>query len=521
MAKKTKPAPSVKEPTAPMLRTRMDAWQNIITGQGTSRDKRTSATQVVPPASTDLQAYEDIYHGDDIGGTVAELPAQEMTREWFNLKTDDSSKTTDPKNKTGRVNVKVDDESRTEDDTDSVEDKMNTTKVVMQALEELDAQSKVFEAKVLARVFGGSLLFMGCDDGAAKMDMPLKEDSIRSFKFLQVFDRWDVQPASWYTDINNPKCGLPETYRINTHAHPVAKSTVDTGTTVHESRFLRFDGVFCNRRRRIRNQGWGDSVYVRVAEVIRDYGIAWGSAAHLLSDFAQSVFKMKGLANALLMDSDDLIMKRMTIMDLCRSTMRAVPLDADGEEFERKATPLSGMPELMQQFMMRLSAASGIPVSLFFGQAPAGLNATGASDIRFFYDRIKAGQKKELTPQCQRLTKLVMLSADGPTQGVEPDNWSIEWNPLWQLSEAEAALSRKTQAETDHIYISDGVTSPDEIAQSRFGGDRYSYETTLDNEQRDADKLAEEDAIKKGLLDPITRQPPPPPPEPKPPVAAE
>ena len=41
-----------------------------------------------------------------------------------------------------------------------------------------------------------------------------------------------------------------------------------------------------------------------------------------------------------------------------------------------------------------------------------------------------------------------MLSQDGPFAGVEPDNWSIQFVPLWQNTEEQEALVRKIVAET-------------------------------------------------------------------------
>ena len=37
----------------------------------------------------------------------------------------------------------------------------------------------------------------------------------------------------------------------------------------------------------------------------------------------------------------------------------------------------------------------------------------------------------------------------------------------------------KIQAQTDQIYLENGVTLSEEIRESRFGGDKYSFETTV------------------------------------------
>lgn len=465
MAAKPKPAPKPR-PVPPEVNA--DAWENVITGLGrSSRDKRERTKIKSPAPSSSYQEFEDLYHGDDIAATIAELPAKEMVRAWINVRADEK------------------------DAGDSVTDQVSTSKLVLQALDDLDAQPKVFEALVWSRVFGGSLLFLGVDDGGGSdpqaLSKPINERSIRSFDFLQVFDRWDVNVRKWYADPSQPKFGHPELYDIVQTSVPGGLDRLRPRFGIHESRFVRFDGAMTNRRRWLRNNGWADSVYVRVAEVIRDFAAAWGGAAHLLQDFAQAVFKMKGLQAALASDNDDLVINRMILMDMCRSVARAVPLDSDNEEFTRQATPVTGLPDLLDRFALRLSAAARMPASLLMGQSPSGLNATGDADIRFFYDSIKAQQEQNLRPRLNRIVELLFLAAEGPTRGHEPDNWSIEFNPLWQLDEKDMGTLRKTQAEADQIYIMNGVLTPEEVASSRFGGDRYSTDTVLDDEQRAKD----------------------------------
>src|SRR5690348_1377510 len=114
------------------------------------------------------------------------------------------------------------------------------------------------------------------------------------------------------------------------------------------------------------------------------------------------------------------------------------------------------------------------------GKGVAGLSATGDSDIRLFYDKIKSDQNKFLTPVLTRLCRLIMLSKNGPTNGVELEGWKIQYNPLWQMNETETANYRFTVAQTDQIYLNTGTLDPSEVAASRFGGGSYSAETTID-----------------------------------------
>jgi hypothetical protein len=142
------------------------------------------------------------------------------------------------------------------------------------------------------------------------------------------------------------------------------------------------------------------------------------------------------------------------------------------------------MPDLLSLFILRICAAARMPVTKLFGQSPSGLNATAEGDLAFWYDRVSGQQDADLRKQLEYLIKLLWLAKDGPTGGVEPKSWSLDFESLWQLSQDEETAARKTQAETDAVYIDTGVLTPDEVAMSRFGGDRYSFETSLDDEIR-------------------------------------
>jgi len=472
---------NANENQTPLIEVKTDAWENITTALGTSRDKRTGGRVIRAAPNVTYKENEDLYYSSDLAATAAELPAREMVRAWITVKANDQT-TID------------DDSSRTETEEASTEEKVSLGNKILNRLEELEAQAKVFESIVWARVFGGSMLFLGVDDEGGDnpeaLAEPLDDSRIQSFDHITVFDRWDLNIHKRYQDPREDKFGQPELYRIVPTA---TDGEIAPGTDlIHETRFIRFDGALTNRRRMRENGGWADSIYARTQDLIRDFDIAWHGIANLLQDFSQAVFKMRGLRDAILSDKDDLVLRRMTLIDQCRASMRAVPLDAEDEDFDRKATPVSGMPELMDRFALRMSAAFRMPATLLFGQSPAGMQATGASDIRFFYDQISAQQESTLRPKLERLIKLVMLDKSGPTKGSEPDDWSFSFNPLFQLTELEQADLRLKNAQTDQIYLTESVVSEEEVAFSHFGGDKYSSEIVLDIEKRNEDKLADD-----------------------------
>lgn len=428
---------------------RVDGWANVLTGIGAAnRDKRMGATaQFSLMQRNELEA---IWRGQDMAARAIELVPHDMMREGFDI---------------------------------LVQDTPNISEMLMKKLTELEVHHKFEEALKYERAYGGSAILIGADDGQ-DMAMPLDETRIRSLDYLTTMAAYELHPIMYYADPQAPKFGEPMVYQL----HPDMPAIQNVGKSyvpVHESRIIRFHGVKVSRRQMRQNNGWGDSILVRMRQTLLDFDQTWGSAALLMQDFAQAVMKVEGLADLISTNQDDVVIRRAQLIDMMRSTARMVLLDST-EEFERKPTPLSGMPEMLDRFATRLAAAAGIPVTLLMGQSPAGLNATGASDVRFHYDNVKSRQHNHLEPKLCRLIRLLMLVQGGITGGQEVENWSIEFHPLWQPTALETAQARLAVAQADQVYITNAVVSPAEVAESRFGGDGYSPETTIDTQARTA-----------------------------------
>ena len=435
---------------------RADGWENVFTGHGTARDKRRgSQVSVMALGWADCEA---LYRGDDMAAKIVEEPANEATRRWFDVQ---------------------------------IQDDRKTAEAVERQQLALRAELRFQEAMAKARAYGGAGIIVGIDDGVADPAMPVNERAIRAIRFLTVFDAFELAPRSWYADPFSEKYGQPETYYVQVQGFGPVTSGKPIPTVVHETRVLRFDGVKVSRRLDGRNRGWGDSVFVRVIEVLSDFGLAWGGAGHLLSDFSQAVLKIRGLTELMAAGKEDVVRKRLEAIEMGRSVVRAAVIDAGsgeaedaGESFERKATPLSGYPEMLDRFMTRLAAAADMPVSRLFGVAPSGLNAGDKTGETWWTERIEGLQRKQLLDPAERLTRLQLLAREGPTKGKEPANWSVAFRPLRQLSPSEEADRRLKIAQADDIYMRNGAVMPEEVGVSRFGGDAFNAETTIDQELR-------------------------------------
>jgi phage-related protein (TIGR01555 family) len=447
---------------------RLDGWKNIITALGDpSRDKRMGGQ--FAPLFIDEQTAEDLWVADDVAATIIEDPPQAMLREGFKVTIGDEEE--------DGVKPKT-------QNTDAVEDSRAVEEDLKAKLDELEVALQFQKALEYSRAYGGGALLVGAND-RLNLKEPLDVRRLKSVDYLIPLRPRECWATAWNSNPKSPGYGKPVRYRVQREtAGTVANAG---GYEVHHSRLLRFDGIEVSRRRVAANRGWGDSVLTRSYEVLRDFNTGFGASAVLMSDFAQAVLKMKGLAEALATstgtEGDDIIVNRARAIDMARSVSRAMLIDAD-EEFDRKATPVTGLPELLDRWMLRMAAAARMPVTILFGQAPAGLNATGAADIRGYYDRLSAERVMKVKPKLNELVKLIFLSTNGPTGGKEPNRWTVKFPPMWQMTEDEEADIREKQSRTDKNYVEMGAVAPEEIAVSRFTGDEWTHETKLDLEAR-------------------------------------
>jgi phage-related protein (TIGR01555 family) len=408
-----------------------DGWANVLTYMGIKGKDRTISNEFQAENRLNQGTLDVLYRSNGIAKRIIDLIAVEMTREWISIENDPE-------------------------------------RVILSNLESLDAKRKFTNMIRWSRLYGASLIVIGADDGN-ELDQPLNESAIRSIDFLHVFDRWEVTwtEVDLYNDPTNPSYGLPEKYRI-TPAHG------GMGFMVHESRVLRMDGEVLPNRVLERNEGWGDSVLQSCYTELRNLGAAYSATSNIMEDFIQTILTVNNLSD--LMETDEgneIVKKRLEIIDLSRHVCNTIMLDKE-ESFSKSSSSVAGLDGLIKRFTLALSSVTGIPQTFLMGEAPSGLQATGAADIRMFYDMIKSEQEDTLKPVLERLMKLMYLSKDGPTRGIEPEDWQIVFNPLWQMSEQEESTYRKTVAETDAIYLDRGVLDPNEIREARFNGGVYS-----------------------------------------------
>ncbi len=426
-----------------------DGWMNFFTGLNVpGKDSRTGNRVIWEPMEEVM--CEQVYGGDKIARRLVELLPDNAMREWITMRGLDPDQLT-------AVNKEVD---------------------------RLKVRKRFKQGWQFARLYGGAGTLVNVDDGQEDLIVPLDINNIKSVKSLWTFGRFELEvlAADVEYDLNSENFGMPNLYML------VPRNRTDQSIQMqrqiikfHHSRIIRWDGMQLPRRIEITNRYWGDSVLSPFLDILRDHKNAVGTLAHILADFRVSIIKMKGLADMIANNQEDSVHKRIELMNLAKSVVGSLLIDADEEDFSYMTSSLEGVTDIIDTLKKDMTASQDAPHNVLFNESPAGgLNGAGESNMRTWYDFIHSQQDEYLRPNLLRLFEILMNSSEGPTAGQEPDDWTFTFNSLWQQTDEEIAKTRYQTAQADDIYLNHGVLQPQEVRDSRFGGDEYSQETELD-----------------------------------------
>ena len=275
----------------------------------------------------------------------------------------------------------------------------------------LRINQRLKEGLCWSRLFGGAgglIVIKGDED----LSLPIDLDSIE----LDSFD-----------DIDDIDFGLPKYYNIsNDNFHSVK---------VHHSRILRFEGRKLPNVERASNNYWGMSEIEHIrAELVKRDNVSWNIA--MLTFMANlRVLKLFGLENLQGRANKDGISNLQHRIEATNAIMNNNGLLVLGEndDFQNFQYGFAGLGECYDRFMMDISGACEIPVTRLFGRSPAGMNATGESDMSNYYEMIREKQESVLRPIYEKLLPIMFLSLFGRI----PEDLNFEFNSLESSNELE------------------------------------------------------------------------------------
>lgn len=295
-------------------------------------------------------------------------------------------------------------------------------------------RERILEGMCWGRLYGGAagvILIKGHTD----MSKPLDLDMILpgSFLGMQIFDRWSgVFPESeLVTDPEDSDFGLPMYYSVRDD---------ETGAMiarVHHSRIIRFTGRKLPWQEQVVEQYWGESEIEAVYnEIVKRDNVSGNIAAltfraNVNYMEADGLDQLLGTANTEMQRRFWNTMQAQAIME-SNFGMRIIN---KGDAVHNTQYTFTGLADVYDRIMMDVSGASRIPVTKLFGRSPAGMNATGESDMRNYYDYIDGLRETEFRGIMEHLLPIMALSA----WGTVPDDMDIDFPPMQTPDAKEVA----------------------------------------------------------------------------------
>jgi hypothetical protein len=392
-----------------------DSFQNLMAavglGAGSQQDGATYG--IGARLSRDRQQLENAYRQNWLCGMVVDIIADDMTRAGIEISAD-----IEPE-QIGRL-------TRTFD--------------------RLGIWDGLNDAIKWSRLYGGSIAVLLIDGHDHSKPLDVSKIAKKQFRGVYVLDRWQLDTTfsvnDLVTDIG-PHLGTPKFYKV------LQNATALRGATIHHSRVIRFDGQKMPYNVRQTDNFWGASVLERLYDRLVAFDSTTMGAAQLVYKAHLRTYKVNGLRDIIANGGPALggLLKQIEMIRKFQSNEGMTLMDAT-DEFEAHSYTFSGLDNVLLQFGQQLSGATQIPLVRLFGQSPAGLNSSGDSDLRTYYDNVSKEQNRALRTGLSKVLALLCRSELGQEW---PEDADFEFRSLWQMTDEQKANVAKT--------VSDAVVS--------------------------------------------------------------
>jgi len=341
---------------------------------------------------------------------------------------------------------------------------------------------RICQGLAWGRLFGGAIAVMMID--GQKFDTPLNVDSIGEgqFKGIFILDRWLLQPSlSDLISDFGPDLGMPKYYTVNMGG---PASPAMAGLKIHHSRVIRFEGLDLPFYQKQTEMLWGESVVERIWDRLLAFDSTTQGAAQLVFKAHLRTMSVEGLREIIAMGGKAMegLAAQIENIRLYQSSEGLTLLDAK-DKLEHQSYTFAGLSDILMQFAQQLSGAVEIPLVRLLGQSPAGLNSSGDSDLRTYYDGIKRKQETDLRVPVMTLLDVLARSVLGAPL---PEGSNFTFRSLWQLSDTEKAQIAQNVTTAINTAVEMGVplhVGLKELRQSSHVTGIYSNITDEDIEE--------------------------------------
>lgn len=437
---------SEKRHNEPYKMTVMDTFQNLLARLGDGAPNLLNGTDYTMDRLTqNYQLMNNLYRNHWIVRKVIDSIPEDMMKNWIDIQS-------------------------------------SMTPEQMKQLDELERKTKIKEkikeALKWGRLYGGAAAVMVIQGHENILDEPLDYNTIMpgAFKGLIVCDRWmGIQPSTEIIeDVSSPDFGMPLYYEWDCG---------NNGSTVkvHHSRVLRFVGRDLPFIEKQVEMGWGESEVEVIYEELKKRDNASYNIANLLFMANLKVLKMQGMEEILSTGDADLQQDLYNTVEGQNRLMNSNSMMVLGkdDDFATHQYTFSGINDVYQSFMLDVAGASEIPVTKLFGRSPAGLSATGESDLQNYYDMIGQKQVSQLQPVIDKLLPVMVMSE----LAYIPNDLSYDFNPVAEQTEEELAsiVDKKVNA-INTVYQGGLITQKVAIKELKEMADTTGMFTNISDE---------------------------------------
>lgn len=377
-----------------------DGLENLVSGLGGEKDKSSHNRWTFSNKNANYRELMNRFREDWVAQKVCTVIPQDMTRKWRHIDT--------PEGRKADKKLRI---------------------------------SKLFrEGYQWARLYGTSFVLLDLK-GTGKLDTPLRLDNLKTgcIKSMRIIDRSRMYAAGPIVlDALSPHYGLPEFYTLAGHPG-----------MIHHSRFLRFEGTELPLFEFQRNMWYSDSVLIPLLKTIDQFYTTAAAAANLAQEATIDVVSVAGLQSLLTApEGEQAVLKRFRLMKLAKSIYNVLILD-DTEKYDTKSIALSGVKDLIWEYLKIVAAAVGIPATRFLSASPDGMNATGESDLVNYIDLLTGLQSSIFDPRLDVIDKIVQAHF-----GIE--EYTYEWCDIFPESNVERAKRSVDVATALDLLINNG-----------------------------------------------------------------
>lgn len=358
-----------------------------------------------------------------------------------------------------------------------------------------------------ARLFGGAIATI--DIQGQTFGEPLDFERVErfvakgSFKGLTVFDRWVAFPNVDYSQIQSSSYE-PSSYAISASAmigFAKGKANADfTGYkpnpkqvsgSIDGSRCLRAIGDKLPWRKSVAYLFWGASVLEAPWDDVLRYEEMLVNISRLIWVASLRRYGVKGLDSILAAGgkAEQALLAKMELISRLQASSKLTVTDAE-DIFDMHNYTFAGLQDVFNICANQIAGAFGIPLVRLLGISPAGLNATGDSDFRSYYDTILSEQEKVLQPILNKLFSVLQCHLFGKMYPIQ-----VKFKSLWQLTDKERAdIVSKHTASTIALFDSGIINRTIALQEIKQMSQNTNFGTNITKEFIDQAEAADADA---------------------------